>query len=74
MKERKVYGSRMNNGEESFLPLDDEEVFRAIDKHECFAFRRVPGRRLRGRRKGDRKKRSTDKERRRGAFRSDIGS
>ena len=40
------------NGEEVFMPLDDEEAFWAVDEHECFALRRVPGRRLRGRRKG----------------------
>ena len=58
------------NGEEGFIPLDDEEAFWAIDEREVFA--RVPGRCLRWPKKWRWQRRGKGK-RRRGVFRSYAG-
>ena len=62
------------NHEEGFMPLEaDEEIFWCLDEHECFALRRVPGRRLKNRPRGYKGGKGRGKGRKRGGFRPYTG-
>ena len=59
-----------DNHEEGFTSLEgDEEVFWCLDDNECFALRRVPGRRLKNRPRGHKGGKGRGKGRKHGGFR-----
>ena len=62
------------NHEEGFMPAEgEEEVFWCLDEHECYALRRVPGRRLKNRPRGYKGGKGRGKGRKRGGFRPYTG-
>ena len=68
-------GFWVEDDENHEMPLEgDEEIFWCLDEHECFALRRVPGRRLKNRPRGYKGGKGRGKGRKRGGFRPYAGA